>query len=122
MEDGKIKRDFNLFLLGAGTFFSVLATGYVPMALQLVGTNVFGFQPAESGFMLVSPFLSIRNQIRSSDCSDSSLTFAFVVPHPPSQSSLPLPLLPPNNNPRPSKNLLPLNPLSLHSRHRRTPK
>jgi hypothetical protein len=51
---GRIKRDWNLFLLGAGAFFSVFATGYVPMALQLVATNVFGFEPTESGVMLVS--------------------------------------------------------------------
>jgi hypothetical protein len=51
-ENGK-GRDWSLTLLGCGTFFSVLATGYVPMALQLVGTNVFGFEPAETGLMLV---------------------------------------------------------------------
>ncbi|WVQ83378.1 hypothetical protein IAT38_005519 [Cryptococcus sp. DSM 104549] len=50
--DGKIKRDYNLLLLGAGAFFSVLATGYVHMGLQLVGTDVFGFQPGQSGIML----------------------------------------------------------------------
>ncbi|WVQ76106.1 hypothetical protein IAR50_005746 [Cryptococcus sp. DSM 104548] len=49
---GKTKRDYNLLLLGCGAFFSVLATGYVHMALQLVGTDVFGFQPGESGVML----------------------------------------------------------------------
>lgn len=57
---GKIKRDWNLTLLGAGAFFSVFATGYVPMALQLVGTNVFGFQPTESGIMLVSNVHSVQ--------------------------------------------------------------
>lgn len=41
--------------MGLGAFFSVLATGYVPLGLQLVATNVFGFKPAESGAMLVSP-------------------------------------------------------------------
>ncbi|ORY30984.1 major facilitator superfamily domain-containing protein [Naematelia encephala] len=62
---GRKRWDFNLTLLGAGAFFSVLATGYVPLALQLVGTNVFGFLPAESGYMLSltllvkSMFLSI---------------------------------------------------------------
>lgn len=45
-------RDWNLTLLGVGTFFSVLATGYVPMMLQLVATNVFGFTPDTSGYML----------------------------------------------------------------------
>lgn len=46
--------DFNLTLLGVGAFFSVLATGYVGMGLQLVATNVFGFKPGPSGVMLVS--------------------------------------------------------------------
>ncbi|KAK4686960.1 hypothetical protein P7C73_g3162, partial [Tremellales sp. Uapishka_1] len=50
--DGRLKRDYNLLLMGAGAFLSVLATGYVPIALQLVGTNTFGFMPAESGMML----------------------------------------------------------------------
>ncbi|GMK57959.1 hypothetical protein CspeluHIS016_0407930 [Cutaneotrichosporon spelunceum] len=45
-------RDWNLTLLGLGTFFAVLATGYVPMMLQLVATNVFGFTPDTSGYML----------------------------------------------------------------------
>ena len=54
LPDGRLKRDWNLTLLGAGAFFSVLATGYVPMGLQLVATNVFGFGPADSGMMLVS--------------------------------------------------------------------
>jgi len=45
-------RDWNLFFLGAGTFFSVLATGYVAMALQLVATDVFHFKPKRTGLML----------------------------------------------------------------------
>ena len=53
MINGRMRWDFNLSFLGAGAFFSVFATGYVPMGLQLIATNVFGFQPAESGFMLV---------------------------------------------------------------------
>lgn len=49
---GRTRRDWNLFFLGTGTFCSVLATGYVSMALQLVATNVFGFTPDTSGIML----------------------------------------------------------------------
>ncbi|KAK8847333.1 hypothetical protein IAR55_005190 [Kwoniella newhampshirensis] len=48
----KGKLDFNLLLLGSGAFFSVLATGYVHMGLQLVGTDVFGFRPGQTGVML----------------------------------------------------------------------
>ena len=45
-------RDYRLTLLAVGTYTSVLATGYVPTALQLVGTNVFGFEPNKTGVML----------------------------------------------------------------------
>ncbi|WVQ97987.1 hypothetical protein IAU59_005107 [Kwoniella sp. CBS 9459] len=51
-KDGKLQRDYNLLLLGAGAFCSVLATGYVHVALQLVGTDAFGFKPGQSGMML----------------------------------------------------------------------
>ncbi|KAL1405594.1 hypothetical protein Q8F55_009233 [Vanrija albida] len=50
--DGRSRIDTNVFFLGAGTFTSVLATGYVNMALQLVGTNAFGFTPDTSGLMM----------------------------------------------------------------------
>ncbi|WVR04573.1 hypothetical protein IAU60_001580 [Kwoniella sp. DSM 27419] len=50
--DGKMRLDCNLLFLGIGAFLSVLATGYVHVALQLVGTDVFGFRPGESGMML----------------------------------------------------------------------
>lgn len=45
-------RNWAMFFLGLGTFLSVLATGYIAMALQLVATNVFGFKPDTSGYML----------------------------------------------------------------------
>jgi hypothetical protein len=54
MVNGRQRWDLNLFLLGLGAFASVFATGYVSMGLQLIGTNVFGFEPMKSGFMLVS--------------------------------------------------------------------
>lgn len=46
------RRDWNLLYLGLGTFFSVLATGYAPMMLQLIATDVFDFTPYTSGYML----------------------------------------------------------------------
>lgn len=51
-QSGKSRLDTNVFFLGVGTFTSVLATGYVNMALQLVGTNAFGFTPDTSGLMM----------------------------------------------------------------------
>ncbi|TXT07090.1 hypothetical protein VHUM_03260 [Vanrija humicola] len=49
---GKSRLDTNPFFLAVGTFTSVLATGYVNMAFQLVGTNAFGFTPDTSGLMM----------------------------------------------------------------------
>lgn len=49
-EEGR--RTWAMFFLGLGTFLSVLATGYIAMALQLVATNVFDFKPDTSGYML----------------------------------------------------------------------
>jgi hypothetical protein len=52
--NGRMRWDFNLFMLGLGAFFSVLATGYMGTGLQLVATNVFGFTPGSSGLAVVS--------------------------------------------------------------------
>lgn len=67
MIDGKMKWDLNLFFLAIGAFFSVLATGYVGMGLQLVATNVFGFKPGDSGLMLVGLFFFLSIAIRGID-------------------------------------------------------
>ena len=104
--DGVTKRDFNLFFRGAGSFFSVLATGYVPMALQLGGTNVFAFQPAKTGGMLVS-----RTQNNLSWWQADS---APTVAHPPRPRLLPIPLLPAHHHPWPAIHL-PLPERALHS-------
>jgi hypothetical protein len=54
--DGKGRWDFNLFFLASGAFFSVLATGYVGMGLQLVATNVFGWvDVSESSAPIAAP-------------------------------------------------------------------
>lgn len=58
---GRKRWDLNLFVLGLGAFFSVLATGYVGMGLQLVATNVYDFKPGSSGLMLVSRVLKASN-------------------------------------------------------------
>ncbi|TXT04284.1 hypothetical protein VHUM_04171 [Vanrija humicola] len=52
------KKDYNVFLLGLGTFVSVLATWYVQTALQLISQNVFGFKPDASGFMITTTQLT----------------------------------------------------------------
>lgn len=38
---------WGLTLLGIGAYIGVLATSYVPVMLQLSGTNRFGFGPSE---------------------------------------------------------------------------
>ena len=50
---GRETRDLSLMFIALGTFGSTLATGYVSMMLQLVGTNVFGFSPSTNGPLLV---------------------------------------------------------------------
>lgn len=60
-EDGsRGPRQWSLLFLALGAFFSVFATAFVPLGLQLVSTNVFGFRPAETGLMLVSPWSRVH--------------------------------------------------------------
>lgn len=74
-----------LATLGLRSVFSVLATGYVHMGLQLVGTDKFGFQPGESGIMQVSSNCPIC-QFQLAHC--------CVVSQPSGQGILPLHLFP----------------------------
>lgn len=52
--DDRGRRSWTLSLLIMGVFTSVLATGYVGIALQLVGQDMFGFEPNKTSAMLVS--------------------------------------------------------------------
>ncbi|KAJ7607623.1 hypothetical protein DFH06DRAFT_1379755 [Mycena polygramma] len=55
--DGK-GRFWGLPLLGFGAFWSVMATAYVPLMLQLTATNEYGFKPSDNGFLIASNALS----------------------------------------------------------------
>ncbi|KAF7300105.1 hypothetical protein MKEN_01333700 [Mycena kentingensis (nom. inval.)] len=64
---GMNKVYFGLTLLAFGTFAGSLATGYVPMMLQLTATNQYQYKTAENGYLMAS--LSISRAL--------FLTFAF---------------------------------------------
>ncbi|KAJ6576271.1 hypothetical protein B0H10DRAFT_2103178 [Mycena sp. CBHHK59/15] len=55
--DGK-GRFWGLPLLGFGAFWSVMATAYVPLMLQLTATNQYGFKPGDNGFLMSTNALS----------------------------------------------------------------
>jgi MFS family permease len=52
LQDGRIKRHWGVFLLGAGVFWGVLATGFIPVLIQMYATNAFGFRPTENGYLM----------------------------------------------------------------------
>ena len=52
MRDGHIRREYGALVLGAGTFFGILATGYVPTLVQLYSTDVFGFGTTENSYLI----------------------------------------------------------------------
>ncbi|KAJ7325779.1 hypothetical protein DFH08DRAFT_1085029 [Mycena albidolilacea] len=49
---------WGLPLLGFGAFWSVMATAYVPLMLQLTATNQYGFKPGDNGFLMSGNALS----------------------------------------------------------------
>ena len=59
LRNGQIKREYGALILGAGAFFGVLATSYVPVLLQMYSTDVFGFGTTENSY-LVSMHALIR--------------------------------------------------------------
>ncbi|KAJ6467645.1 hypothetical protein C8R47DRAFT_1152300 [Mycena vitilis] len=51
-------RFWGLPLLAFGAFWSVMATAYVPLMLQLTATNEYGFKPSDNGFLIACNALS----------------------------------------------------------------
>ncbi|KAJ7074854.1 hypothetical protein B0H15DRAFT_917440 [Mycena belliarum] len=56
--DGRTARFWGRPLLAFGAFWSVMATSYVPLMLQLTATNQYGFTPGDNGFMMSGNALS----------------------------------------------------------------
>lgn len=50
--NGLVKMEYGTILLGAGVFIGVLATGFIPVLLQMYATNVFGFGTTENGYLI----------------------------------------------------------------------
>lgn len=52
LADGRMRRYWGVFLLGAGVFWGVLATGFIPILIHMYATNAFGFRPTENGYLM----------------------------------------------------------------------
>lgn len=49
---GKMQTEYGTLLLGFGVFLGVLATGYIPVLLQMYATDVYGFGTTENGYLI----------------------------------------------------------------------
>ncbi|KAI5365462.1 putative major facilitator superfamily, MFS transporter superfamily [Septoria linicola] len=67
LKDGRVQTEYGIILLGAGAFTALLATGYIPVLLQMYATDVLDFGTTENGWLI-----SINSLIRG-----CFLTFAF---------------------------------------------
>lgn len=48
---GSFHTEYGALLLGIGVFLGVLATGYIPILLQMYSTDIFGFGTTENGYL-----------------------------------------------------------------------
>ncbi|KAF2166355.1 hypothetical protein M409DRAFT_55197 [Zasmidium cellare ATCC 36951] len=67
LQDGRVKREHGILLLGAGAFLALLATGYIPVLLQMYATDVLDFGTTENGWLI-----ALNSLVRG-----LFLTFAF---------------------------------------------
>jgi MFS family permease len=67
LTDGRIQKEYGIILLGLGAFMALLATGYIPVLLQMYATDVLDFGTTKNGWLVSSNSL-IRGAF---------LTFAF---------------------------------------------
>ncbi|KAL2061571.1 hypothetical protein VTL71DRAFT_6948 [Oculimacula yallundae] len=49
---GQITKEYGTILLGIGVFLGVLATGFIPVLLQMYATDVYGFGTTENGYLI----------------------------------------------------------------------
>lgn len=66
-EGGKVRMEYGIVFLGIGAFTAILATGYIPVLLQMYATDVWDFGTTDNGILVAANSL-IRGLY---------LTFAF---------------------------------------------
>lgn len=54
LSDGRIQRQYGAILLGIGVFLGVLATGYIPVLLQMYATDIFDFGTTANGYLVAT--------------------------------------------------------------------
>ncbi|EKD15409.1 major facilitator superfamily transporter [Drepanopeziza brunnea f. sp. 'multigermtubi' MB_m1] len=69
MQNGQVRMEYGTILLGFGVFLGVLATGFIPVLLQMYATDVYAFGATENGYLI-----SLNSFIRG-----IFLTFVFPV-------------------------------------------
>lgn len=52
LQGGRVKTEYGIILLGIGVFLGVLATGYIPVLLQMYATDIYAFGPTENGYLI----------------------------------------------------------------------
>ncbi|KAF2667416.1 MFS general substrate transporter [Microthyrium microscopicum] len=59
LRDGRIQTEYGALILGIGVFAGVLATGYIPVLLQMFSTDVLHFKTRENSY-LISLYSCVR--------------------------------------------------------------
>ncbi|KAE8444468.1 hypothetical protein EG329_000559 [Mollisiaceae sp. DMI_Dod_QoI] len=54
LKDGRTQTEYGAGLLGIGVFLGVLATGYIPVLLQMYATDIFGFGTTANGYLVAT--------------------------------------------------------------------
>ncbi len=54
LRGGRVETVYGTILLGMGVFLGVLATGYIPVLLQMYATDVYDFGTTENGYLISS--------------------------------------------------------------------
>jgi MFS family permease len=49
---GRVQTEYGTILLGLGVFLGVLATGYIPVLLQMYATDTYNFGTSENGYLI----------------------------------------------------------------------
>lgn len=52
LRDGRVQTEYGTLLVGVGVFLGILATGYIPVLLQMYATDAFGFGANENGWLI----------------------------------------------------------------------